>query len=84
MVNERNTTIECFNCGYKEKKAPNIREFICPNCGKQINRDVNSAINIAEKDLNLFSPNYLDLDISKPRYAAYYDWHSQSLKSIRN
>ena len=48
-VDERKTTKKCFNCGYEESKSPDIRKFLCPNCNKIYDRDVNSAINIGTK-----------------------------------
>ena len=66
MVNEYNTTKECCVCGNKEKKAPNIREFTCKECGVTILRDVNSAINIAKK------ANFiLDLDKYKDKLNSF-------------
>lgn len=49
LVSEKDTTKKCCVCGYEEKKEPNIREFVCPKCKIFILRDVNSAVNIAEK-----------------------------------
>lgn len=38
----------CHCCGYvyKEMKNPNKKRFICPNCGKETQRDINAAINL--------------------------------------
>jgi len=49
MADEKDTTKKCCICGNMEKKNPNIREFTCPVCGKNILRAINSAVNIAEK-----------------------------------
>lgn len=37
----------CNSCGHTVNKLPlNIREWVCPSCGVQHDRDVNAAINI--------------------------------------
>lgn len=79
LVDERNTTKTCFSCGYKEKKDPSIRIFICPQCKKQINRDINSAINIGIKGTLLSSQDYVGIDLSNPTYTAHYDLYNQKI-----
>ncbi len=49
LVDEHETTKVCSICGHSEKKNPSIREFVCRNCGRHLNRDINSSINIAKK-----------------------------------
>jgi putative transposase len=47
----------CHNCGHKnvDVKKLNIRAWICPNCGKQLDRDINAAINILNEGLRILS-----------------------------
>ena len=38
----------CSRCGHKNKemKDISIREYVCPECGIEIERDLNASINI--------------------------------------
>ena len=45
---------KCHNCGYINKILTlNGRQWICPNCGKLINRDYNAALNILDECLRI-------------------------------
>lgn len=44
----------CHKCGYAHKELTlNERSWICPNCGKVHDRDVNAAINIRDEGCRL-------------------------------
>lgn len=53
LVDPKNTTQTCHNCGYvlsgEEKIDTTIREWDCPCCGKHHLRDYNAALNILSK-----------------------------------
>ena len=45
-VNPAYTTQTCSTCGYRQKLSLSERRFNCPNCGLEIDRDHNAALNI--------------------------------------
>jgi putative transposase len=47
------TTQKCCVCGWKQKLPLSKRVYHCPVCGNTIDRDLNSAINILKKGLDL-------------------------------
>lgn len=49
MIDRKYTTTKlCSCCHHKQDISINDRQYICPNCGLDIARDVNSAINILQ------------------------------------
>jgi len=46
LVNPYNTSQKCSNCGNIVRKALSVRIHKCPECGLELDRDVNAAINI--------------------------------------
>lgn len=50
IVNERNTTRECSCCGQltgpSGLRGLGVRSWVCPSCGLEHDRDINSARNI--------------------------------------
>lgn len=51
-VSPNYTSQICSNCGYHSGKKPlEIREWICPKCGANHDRDINASINILNRGL---------------------------------
>lgn len=51
LVDPRNTSQECSNCGSIVKKKLSTRTHKCNHCGLKMDRDVNAAINILKRAL---------------------------------
>jgi len=56
------TTQECHVCGYKQKLNLSNLVYCCPVCGNTINRDLNSAINMLKKGLDLSHNQIVGMD----------------------
>lgn len=50
-VNPKDTTKKCSGCGNKQDMPLYKRKYKCENCGLELDRDYNSAINILTKGL---------------------------------
>jgi putative transposase len=53
LVDPRNTSKMCSQCGTLVQKSLSDRVHDCPECGLVMNRDVNAAINILHRGLQL-------------------------------
>ena len=53
LVNLRNTSKMCSGCGELVEKALLVRIHTCPHCGLVLDRDVNAAINILHRGLQM-------------------------------
>lgn len=47
------TSQDCSNCGHRAKKSLSTRTHSCSNCGIEICRDTNAAINILKKGMKV-------------------------------
>ena len=79
-MDEYHTTKECCNCKHEENKDPTIREFTCPKCWIKIERDKNSAINIAEKaKIILSGSDYLMKENNFIKYTISYNYKNNKI-----
>jgi putative transposase len=51
LVEPRDTTKACNQCGAKTAKPLWVREYSCPACGHRKDRDLNAAKNVSDKAL---------------------------------
>jgi len=79
-INEFNTTKTCSICGHKKKKDPSIRGFICENCHRQLNRDINSSINIAKRRKLLSGTDYVRWELSHVTYTAKWNFRDSKIR----
>ena len=50
FVDAKNTSKTCHHCGHINKELDvKTRNWICPNCGEELDRDVNASINILNR-----------------------------------
>ena len=52
-VSPNYTSQDCSNCGHRAKKSLSTRTHSCSNCGIEICRDTNAAINILKKGMGI-------------------------------
>ena len=57
-VNPRNTSQTCSGCGVIVAKGLNVRVHHCPDCGVELDRDVNAARNILALGLSVRALTY--------------------------
>lgn len=51
----------CCKCGYRQKLKLSERTYVCPECGNEIDRDLNAAINIRDFAIHRFLTNTAEL-----------------------
>lgn len=57
-VSPNYTSQDCSNCGHRVKKSLSTRTHSCPNCGIEICRDTNAALNILQRGMNLLGTQW--------------------------
>lgn len=51
LINPNGTSQTCSGCGMEVRKSLAVRMHRCPNCGLEMDRDLNAAINILKRGL---------------------------------
>lgn len=57
-VDPRFTSQECSDCGHRSPKALSTRTHSCPECGLEMCRDENAALNILKRGLKRVGPEW--------------------------
>jgi putative transposase len=65
LVNPKNTSITCPECGHTSKANRDKEKFVCENCSHCDDADVNGAINIASKARTNLGLDTLRMDSSE-------------------
>ncbi|WP_071592026.1 zinc ribbon domain-containing protein [Baaleninema simplex] len=52
-VNPAFTSQDCHNCGHRAKKSLSTRTHECPNCGIELYRDTNAALNVLKRGMEI-------------------------------
>ncbi|MFP4655556.1 MAG: MerR family DNA-binding transcriptional regulator [Methanohalobium sp.] len=59
------------------------RYFTCKKCGQTLSRDINSAVNIAKKEMYLSGTDYKG-NLKKPLYIAYWRYNNSKINMQTN
>lgn len=62
-INPNSTSQRCSTCGEKVSKNLAVRIHCCPNCGLEIDRDLNAAINIRQDGQSCQAPTSDKLEL---------------------
>ena len=66
LVNPRNTSLRCSNCGTRVPKDLSARVHVCPHCGLVMCRDRNAALNILADGLSVSAYRDLASTVGEP------------------
>ncbi|WP_369334624.1 zinc ribbon domain-containing protein [Methanohalobium sp.] len=67
----------------RRKKGPDVRIFTCKKCGQTLSRDINSAVNIAKKEIPLSGTDYKG-NLKEPLYIAYWRYNNSKINMQMN
>lgn len=80
-VSPNYTSQDCSNCGYRGRKSLSTRTHSCPNCGIEICRDTNAAINILKKGMGILGRSWPNSTFGQKESASEEGKHGEKTAS---
>jgi putative transposase len=80
-VSPNYTSQDCSNCGHRAKKSLSTRTHSCPNCGIEICRDTNAAINILKKGMGILGMEWQNSTFGQKGSASQEGKHGEKTAS---
>jgi putative transposase len=80
-VSPNYTSQDCSNCGHRVKKSLSTRTHLCPNCGIEICRDTNAAINILKKGMGILGMEWQNSTFGQKESASQEGKHGEKTAS---
>jgi putative transposase len=80
-VSPNYTSQDCSNCGHRVKKSLSTRTHLCPNCGIEIYRDTNAAINILKKGMGILGMEWQNSTFGQKGSASQEGKHGEKIAS---
>jgi len=81
VVSPNYTSQDCSNCNQRMKKSLSTRTHSCPNCGIEICRDTNAALNILKKGMNLLGHDWNNSTFGQKESASTEGKHREKTAS---
>jgi putative transposase len=81
-VSPHYTSQDCSSCGHRAKKSLSTRTHSCSNCGIEICRDTNAAINILKKGMGILGMEWQNSTFGQKESASEEGKHRERTTSI--
>jgi putative transposase len=81
-VSPNYTSQDCSSCGHRVRKSLSTRTHSCPNCGIEICRDTNAAINILKKGMGILGMEWQNSTFGQKESASEEGKHRERTTSI--
>lgn len=83
-VSPNYTSVDCSSCGHRVKKSLSTRTHSCSNCGIEICRDTNAAINILKKGMKMLGMEWQNSTSGQEGSASIEEKHGQKTANTIN